>query len=53
MNAAAPKLTLEEPLKTDEVWIKKDMTDIFLNITKVIAPTVKTQARGQQICQEL
>ena len=26
---------------------KKNRTDILLNITKVIAPTVKTQARGQ------
>ena len=26
---------------------KKDRTDIFLNITKVIAPTVKAQAKGQ------
>ena len=27
---------------------KKDRTDILLNITKVIAPTVKTQANGQK-----
>ena len=27
--------------------VKKNRTDILLNITKVIAPTVKTQARGQ------
>ena len=26
---------------------KKKQTDIFLNNTKVIAPTVKTQAKGQ------
>ena len=26
---------------------KKNRTDISLNITKVIAPTVKTQANGQ------
>ena len=31
----------------NKVWIRKNRTDILLNITKVIAPTVKTQARGQ------
>ena len=30
-----------------KVWIKKDRTDILLNITKVIDPIVKTPARGQ------
>ena len=30
-----------------KVWVKKNRTNILLNITKVIAPTVKTQARGQ------
>ena len=30
-----------------KVCQEKKQTDIFLNNTKVIAPTVKTQARGQ------
>ena len=35
-------------LKRDsKVCQEKKQTDIFLNNTKVIAPTVKTQARGQ------
>ena len=31
----------------NKVWIEKNRTDIFLNITKVIALTVKTQSKGQ------
>ena len=30
-----------------KVCQEKKQTDIFLNNTKVIAPTVKTQAKGQ------
>ena len=32
---------------SNKVCQEKKQTDIFLNNTKVIAPTVKTQARGQ------
>ena len=32
---------------TNKVCQEKKQTDIFLNNTKVIAPTVKTQAKGQ------
>ena len=38
------KLVLQHKSK---VCQEKKQTDIFLNNTKVIAPTVKTQARGQ------
>ena len=31
----------------NKVWIRKNRTDILLNITKVIAPTIKTQTKGQ------
>ena len=30
-----------------KVWVNKNRTEILLNITKVIALTVKTQAKGQ------
>ena len=36
-----------EDSKNTKVWVKKNRTDVLLNITKVVVPTVKIQAKGQ------